>query len=328
MKSMRLFKRGDTYYVEFQRGKKRSLKTGNKKEAEAIFNQLRREWLAGRLVQLDSSKNVSLGDFTKEYLEHREPMSSKTLKHDSLSLRLLADVVGATTPLKLINVKRLDDFKSVRLSLGAKPQSVNSYLRHIKSALSTAEEWGLITSKPKVKMLPIPKHLPHFLRPKEIDAILAGAKAERPEFHRMLVAYLWTGARRNELLALRWQDCHLNSEKPFAILTGKGDKQRSVPLLPQVMEILVPYQSDIGPVFQQINESTVTHWYKAIARACGIESHLHDLRHTAATYMIASGIPMRVVQDILGHSDIATTGIYAHVVKEKLHDEMEKLRFE
>ena len=77
MKSMRLFKRGDTYYVEFQRGKKRSLKTGNKKEAEAIFNQLRREWLAGRLIQLDSSKNVSLGEFTKEYLKHRESLNQE-----------------------------------------------------------------------------------------------------------------------------------------------------------------------------------------------------------------------------------------------------------
>jgi site-specific recombinase XerD len=100
-------------------------------------------------------------------------------------------------------------------------------------------------------------------------------------------------------------------------------------LLDPVVEVLVPYRKNIGKVFLRIHESTATHWFKDLARKSGVhDARLHDLRHTAATHMIASGIPMRVVQEILGHANIATTGIYAHVIKDRIYDEMEKLRFE
>jgi integrase len=330
IRSMRLFQRSNgIWYVGFNRGKEKSLKTRIRSEAEAIFKRLKREWLQGRLFKLDTEKNVLLTTFTEDYLKSRIAYSPKTQKADELSLKLLADVVGHNLPLKLINVRRVDDFKQACLARGCKAATVNSYLRHIKSALSTAEEWGMIDKKLKVKLLRIDKDLPRFLRHEEINAILDLALQKRPEFHRMLTVYLWTGCRRNELLNLQWQDCHLDGDRPFCIVRGKGNKQRSVPLLPPAMEVLAPYRKNIGKVFQPINESTATHWFKELARECGThDARLHDLRHTAATYMIAAGIPMRVVQEILGHASITTTGIYAHVIKDRIYDEMEKLRFD
>ncbi len=256
-------------------------------------------------------------------------MSPKTYKQDILSLRLLQDVIGGSTPLKLLNTKKIDEFKQVCLVRGVKPQSINSYLRHIKSALSTAEEWELLKKKPKIKMLPAEQPLPHILTPEEIDVILGRAKKASLEFWRFLIFYLWTGCRRAEALTLTWQDCHLGPENPHVVLRkGKGKKHRVVPLLPAPLEALAPFKKDIGPVFVQVHPDTLTHWFKALARRCGIEAHLHELRHTSATYMVASGISLRSVQEILGHAHFSTTQVYTHLVKNQLRKEMEKLKFE
>lgn len=331
MPRMRLYWRKGIAYVELARGKAKSLKTSDPTEAESIFKEMLKEWHRVRIFDLESKNNISLGDFRDQYLESRTGLvSDRTIRHDTLSLQLLCDSAGAKTPLKLINLKRITDFINIRLAKGNKPQSINSYLRHIKSALSSAEELEFIKKKPHIKMLKVRKHLPRYLRKEEIDAIMKISAETRPEFHRMLVFYLWTGARRNEALTLQWKDVYLDDGRPRATLTGKGDKQRTVPLLPKVVDVLKPIRKDIGFVFPQINESTATHWFKKIVRSCTppVDARLHDLRHTAATYMLACGIPITAVQEIMGHADLATTGIYAQVVKEHLHREMNKLRFE
>ena len=326
--SMRLYQRENgVWYVEFERHKRRSLKTRDKNEAKTIFKNLQREWLKGRLVDLDSKRTITLRVFREEYLEFRTGVSWSTYQNDRLALKLLGDVVGHDTQVGRIDTKAIEKFKKVCLARQVKPVSVNSYLRHISSAFSTAREWKLIPEKPKIKLLPKGSHIPRYLRPEEINMILRYAKKTKPELHRLLVFYLWTGARRTEALRLRWQDCHLTSKRPYAVLRGKGNKERLVPLLPPVLEVMTPAR-DIGPVFIQIHPDTVTHWFRNAARVCGVEARLHFLRHTAATYMVSNGIPITTVREILGHASLATTQLYSHVVLEHLHQEMSKLRFQ
>ncbi len=76
------------------------------------------------------------------------------------------------------------------------------------------------------------------------------------------------------------------------------------------------------------HKSTVTGHFKQIARACEIEDvHFHNLRHSAATQMITSGIRLEVVQEILGHVDIRTTQIYAKIMDQVVYNEMQKLKY-
>ena len=73
------------------------------------------------------------------------------------------------------------------------------------------------------------------------------------------------------------------------------------------------------------NHDTYTHKFKKRARAIGIEDiHLHNTRHTAATYMLKSGIDIKVVQKILGHASVTTTEIYTDVLNEVIKKEMQK----
>ena len=219
--------------------------------------------------------------------------------------------------------------KRVWLARGVKPQSINSYLRHIRAALSKAYEWELIRKKPKIQMFPVDKPLPRVLKPDEIEILLSRAKETNTELWRLLVFYLWTGCRRKEALDLTWQDCYLDVPEPYAILRKtKGKKDRRIPLLPPVLESIKLFKKDIGPVFIKIHPDTASHWFQGLATECGIKARLHDIRHTAGSYMIASGINPRVVQEILGHAQFSTTEIYIHMVKDHLRQEMEKLRFD
>lgn len=358
---MRLFDRDGRYYVETDRDKRRSLKTSDPALAEKIFKKLQREYLMGRLVSLESESKKTLKEFTQEYLKDRGGLSEDTRRQDKIALNNLASVIGENTLLKQIDKAKINLFKRTCLNIGCgkKPRplaipSINSYLRHIKAAMSEAVRLGHIRQRPEIKMFKEKKSLPRFLWPEQIKAVLEKARELRPKFALWLTFYLWTGARRMEGLNIKWEDCSLDGRNPFCILNGKGEKQRIVPLHSEILDILREMKKEIedagaesvtepassgqqppkivasGYVFPRIDKSTVSHWFHDIALACDppIHARLHDLRHTAATYMLASGVPIKMVQEIMGHEDIATTQIYLDIIKEHLHREMKKLKFE
>ena len=123
---------------------------------------------------------------------------------------------------------------------------------------------------------------------------------------------------------LKWQNIHGN----MARIIGKGDKERTIPLLPKALKAMGP-KKDIGYVFVHWNDlARYTKTFKRIARAVGIEDvHFHHLRHTAATQMIESGIELSFVQAMLGHSAISTTQVYTAIVQKTLKEKMKKMRY-
>lgn len=330
IRSMRLFQRkSGIWYIQYSRGHKRSLGTRNAKEALDLFKDIEKEWLRGRLFPLDTTRKITLAEFTLEYLDHRIGMSIHTVKQDRNALVYLAAAVGGSTLLALINVKRIDEFKTVCLTRGVKPQSVNSYLRHIKSALNTAYEWELIKKVPKIKQLPVNRKQYKILTPAEIDEFVTAAGKFKPDLHNLLVFYLWTGARRAEGRRLTWPDVHLDTPQPSAVLRDtKGRQDRTVPLARPVVAMLTEIRRDLGPVFAQVHVDTITDWFAELSKKCGIKATPHDIRHIAATYMIAKGLNYTAVQEILGHAQFSTTQIYVHLIKDQLHKEIEKLNFD
>lgn len=318
MSAMRLFKRGEFWYVEFPGGARRSTKATNERDARAVFRELKREYLKGRLTKLEPGRRVTLAEFMERYLE-RQYSSIHTQKVDSLSLRLLADVVGAGTSLRGITAGRIDEFKAACLARGCNHISVNTYLRQIKAALGVAEDWYEGYQRPKIKLLKVARRLARVLSPEQIKQLLDTARETDPDFHPMLMVYLWTGIRRAELLSLRWENISL--EDGSARVIGKGNKERVVPILPELAKLLEPLRKDIGAVFQVSHPDILTHKFVDLARACKIKARLHDLRHAAATYMLASGTPINVVQAVLGHASVTTTQIYAKTLAEMVKRE-------
>ncbi len=323
---MRLWQRKSGVWYAVIQGKYRSLRTKDEKEARRLFKVLQREHRKGRLVPLDKTKRISLEDFTQEYLAGRGDLSPATLRLDDLSLRNLAEVVGGKTAVRAITAKKIDLFKSACRDRGVSSKSINAYLRHIRAAFNQAHEWGYLDKPLKIKPVKEAKQLPRVLSPQERSSILTFARENDFEMWRIITFSLWTGCRRTETLKLHWTDITLGTD-PFCRVRGKGNKERIVPVLPPAVEAMgVP--KDIGPVFQQWHRDTLSHRFKQIARRCGIEDvHFHNLRHSAATQMIESGIMGDVVQKILGHSDYRTTQIYVNLSHSTLSEEMRKLKY-
>jgi integrase len=334
--------KGGTYYIEFSRGDRKSLGTKHDKTAKAMFEKIKAELARDNLIKLEELDRISIKEFHPLFVAGALAGHDKSTIEDSESLfKVFTSVVDANLPIRLLNTDRLVEFRKHLLDSKRKPTTIDEYLRKIKSWLKWAKTKNYISQIPDVPFLKLrKKRLPHFMQPDEIEKVIEHARFNFPEFYPMLIFYLYTGVRRAEACALKWPQVNLNAERPFALIHGKFDKQRMVPLLPPVMEILTKIKKDVGHVFMLPKRKgrakatpTYLEWpgqeFKKCARAVGCpEHHLHDCRHSFATYMLTKGVPMHIVQGIMGHENISTTvQIYGGIITSSLFEEMGKLDY-
>jgi integrase len=292
---------------------------------------MKKEYLRGRLIQLENLKRSTLTEFREDYTDSRADVSIWTIKKDKLSLKLLADVIGGSTQVRAITKNKVEEFKAACLKRAASKITINGYLRHLKTAFKWGREEGYLIKLPEIVMYkrlrrPEEERLSRILSPDEIKAVLKNTSEFDPTFGVYCLVVLWTGGRRREGLTLEWQKVDFKNDR--ITLRGKTG-QRTIPMLEPVKKALEPIQKDIGKVFPSWHPDTVSHWFKKILILSGIPNHrLHDLRHTCATYLLKNGVSLEVVQRIMGHAQITTTQIYAKVLDEILQKEMRKLKFE
>lgn len=180
--------------------------------------------------------------------------------------------------------------------------------------------------------------VPTSLTETEVDALLNTPNEEDPIEARdkaMLELLYATGIRVTELVSLTVDQISLR--QGVVRITGKGGKERIVPLGELAIEQLETYYSQVRPVLLNNKVSDVvfpsrrgqqmtrqTFWYrvKHYATKAGIHAELspHTLRHAFATHLLNHGADLRVVQLLLGHSDLSTTQIYTHVAKARLQE--------
>ena len=178
--------------------------------------------------------------------------------------------------------------------------------------------------------------LPKALSETEVEQLLAAPDTGTPLGLRdraMLEVLYATGLRVSELVGLVMDQ--LNLTQGLVRVTGKGGKERLVPLGEEALDWLKRYLAEARPALVQGRPSDhlfpgrdgggltrQAFWYriKAHARAAGIKTALspHTLRHAFATHLLNHGADLRVVQMLLGHSDLSTTQIYTHVARERL----------
>lgn len=196
----------------------------------------------------------------------------------------------------------------------------------------------VISSDP-MTMVASPKpaqHLPATLSGPEIDALMAAPDTTQPLGLRdraMFELMYATGLRVSELVNLRLDQMHLSLN--LLEVTGKGDKQRIVPVSPQAVDWVNQYLQTSRPALikktppavvfvnfhgRQLTRQGIWKNLKAYIQALGIEKDVtpHTLRHSFATNLLENGADLRVVQELLGHADISTTQIYTHLSNKKI----------
>ncbi len=272
---MRLYTKRGIYYVEFSRGKARSLGTRDKRAAQVEFNKIKKLYLQGKILKLATNK-ISLGEFKKRYLADpdRRDLSPATHRADELALRMFQDVVGDLS-LDSIRKNHITEFKTACSARGVAPTSINSYLRHIRAALNYAHANEFMTEQPpQIKYMKIGKRLPRIISVEDMEAIRTMAAETKPEMSRIIEFAIFTGVRRAEIVAAKYE--HVHGGDTITIY-GKGNKERLVPLVAPAKAVMG--KQDIGKIFSYRHVSTISNYYRQITRAAGVESRFHDLRH-------------------------------------------------
>lgn len=229
----------------------------------------------------------------------------------------LTDPLAAPRPAVDAYARHLED-------LGLKPASRARKLAAVSSFLRYAAEEGVVDRNPAahVRRPHVSAESPRLgMNATEARRVVVAAEAASPA-HRALVALcLGAGLRVSEALALRPNDLTEEAGHRVARVSGKGGRERVVPLSPSAWSLLLPALEQStsatepiirGPQGGTIDRHRALRMIEALGRAAGLGHALrpHDCRHTAATLALNAGAPIHRVQDLLGHASPQTTQRY------------------
>ena len=231
-------------------------------------------------------------------------------------------------------------FMASRVQGGARPRSTARQLSSFRRFYRYQLREGHLREDPtaQIAMPKVGRSLPRSLTEEEVEALLAAPAVSDPLGHRdrtMLEVLYATGLRVSELVNLKLIQVNLN--QGVLKIVGKGNRERMIPLGEEAVqwiqqflqgprvEILLERQTDfLFPTRRGDRMTRQAFWHiiKRYARKAGVSKDLspHTLRHAFATHLLNHGADLRVVQMLLGHSDLSTTQIYTHVARERLKD--------
>jgi integrase/recombinase XerD len=244
----------------------------------------------------------------------------------------LADYLNPT-------VRDLSGFLSFCRDSGLAPPSIARHLVALKMFYRFLRLEERVQSS-AVDLLSSPtlwERIPHVLSPESIEKLLASPQPGERFYLRdkaLLETLYATGSRASEVVSLKLEDVFLESR--FCKCTGKGNKQRVVPLGKPAVSALNAYLTELRP--RLVKSAPQTPWVfvsrggKALTREmlwtlvkkyvgrAGLNTRAspHSLRHSFATHLLAGGADLRTVQELLGHANIQTTQHYTHVDRDRL----------
>jgi len=280
-----------------------------------------------------SSDPVSLGDCVEEYLialrvEHG--LAANTLNAYRRDLDQYLQFLDGAEP----DQGLVEDFVGSLSERGLAPSTMSRKIASLRGLHRFLTKEGYRAADPTV-LLEAPRRLSPFPKALTIDEAISLVEApdltnQKGRRDSALLEFLYgTGARVSEAVDLDLGV--LDLEDKIAIVTGKGSKQRLIPLGAQAVaamqrwlpdRLLLQKRSESGdPVFLNLRGSRLSRQgafdvVKANAARAGIDPKKvspHVLRHSAATHMVEAGADLRTVQEILGHATISTTQIYTKV---------------
>lgn len=339
--SVRKFR--NTWWVDFRFNRQRIRKKSpdntmaGAKSYEAL---LRRKLSKGE--QLDSKEQVAiptLKDFSQKWFDTYVMNNNKYSEQRQKKITLRAHLIPFFGKLKLdqINSLKIEEYKAKKIESGLAPKTVNNHLAILGKCLHTAEEWiEDLPAVPKIRLLKVPPQKIEFLSKEECELLLSGAK---DQWYEMILIAIKTGLRFGEIIGLQWQDINFN----INVLTvrqsivwdivgsPKSNKERTIPLTKELSTTLARRKESNGLLFirkngKSPNQETAIRTLQRICKQVGLRYiGWHKLRHTFASHLAEAGVPIKAIQELLGHSNIQTTMRYAHLSPSVLEDAISKL---
>jgi len=286
-------------------------------------------WLERFLNNLDVGKNAS-------------PLTLQAYRSDILQfLSLEETTLGGKQALDHLTLRRylawLKKNNFSRRSIARKLSATRSFLFFLKKEGQIKDGRWATVSSPKME-----KNLPRFLYQHEVSALLEAPDSRTNLGFRdraILELIYSSGMRVSELVSLKLQALQLGER--LARLSGKGKKERIVPVGRVAAELLEEYLQKVRPALagknkdgHSWNEVFLNKWgnplgdrgiryiFRKYIRQVSHKEDIspHSLRHSFATHLLEGGADLRVVQELLGHASISNTQIYTHVTRERLSE--------
>jgi integrase len=319
-------------------GKRRTIRrrAPDRDSAERTLARLRREWgLAGDVAF------VRLDEYLADWLDAMKP-SLAPGTFTSYSGHVDVHIVPLLGHLTVGSLRPSDVHRLIRhlLDAGKAPGTVGLIVGTLRSALGEAVRTGELTVNvaqgvrlPRLDRAPVEAMTPERAR-LILDAVRYwvddDGAVHGTQLEALYVLLLGTGMRAGEACALDWRDLDLDAGSVFIRRGKTRSATRTVPLAPFVVTALVAHRARaprVGPsepVFlgqrtsERLRVSVASQTFRKVLAAQGLpRMRLHELRHGCATVLLAKGVSMRVISEILGHADPALTArVYAHVGQE------------
>lgn len=266
-----------------------------------------------------------------EYLELEKGLSQNTLEAYRRDLSEFSQGVEDITKVDRMSInmfiRKLRENKLAPSSIIRKMASLRGFFKWASSA-------GIIDKNPTstLEQPKVPQHLPKVVSIKEIEEMLHNNLT--PLEHVIMELLYSCGLRVSELVNLKTSDIDLSSK--YVRCFGKGSKERIIPIGEIAKKAVTEYMTERDFLVKKYNLNTklllIQNSGRLITRqdvytfihAQGKLIHKnispHTLRHSFATHLLENGADLRVVQELLGHSDVSTTQLYTHISKKRLKD--------
>jgi integrase len=311
-----------------------------KRGAEQYEREVRLQLASGSWKEHDKQQTPTFEEFADEFLAYQATLNKPSeLASKKVSLRVHLIPAFGKRRLDQIDERMIDAYKVEKLEqISARgkplnPKTINNQLKVLGRMLRVARKWKLIKDIPDIGLLKVRKSDFDFLDFEEAEAFIASAAEHAPEWHSFVVVAMRTGLRVGELVALRWREDidldrgRLRVQQSYHRVNGfmstKNDKIRELPLTWDAIAALRSQRERVQPDGELVfpgDDGEVLDGHKAndalqkIATALDMRHvHNHMLRHSFASHAVMRGIPIRQVQEWLGHGSIVVTMRYAHL---------------
>lgn len=268
------------------------------------------------------SKRITWAEFKTRYFEYGEGAKRpQTVLRDRAAI-LALEKTFPITALGQITPELLERWKAARLADGKGKATVSRDLKAVKAMLHKAVAWGYTDKLAwhSVKPIKTTRKKLYFHSPEELAALLAICHGP---WKTICLLGARAGLRREEIRMLTWEDVDFTTNRihvtPKEGWEPKDYEQRFIGLAADLREHLLSLKRK-GPwvIGERPNLGVMSAYFQKLSRRAGLRGSLHILRHTFASHLVQAGVPLKTVKELLGHSSMATTEIYAHLTPQNL----------
>ena len=279
---------------------------------------------------------MKISECVELFLSYISDKSPHTIKNYRSDLKQFAQIVGDKDVEKVTKAD-IAKFRMILQSNRKKSSTIARKLACINSFFEYLIDLEIVNSSPITRSHrpKISQKIPSALSHEEIKRVINATKTLTERV--IVVIMLTTGLRASELLGIKRENILLEKDgKIFNVdaiyntdfseedimyirVTGKGDKEREVPITGEPMKLFIEYlKFNNSPQVFPISYYSLWKMIVNIGKRAGLSLHPHKLRHTAATIALQSGAELRIIQELLGHASPITTARYAKVGQKQL----------